>query len=109
MRKAGLRLAVVFTALGGGAGEAALAQAEPERCRGLRENMTVGGNDLQPTPEEIRQRMIKAGCPSSAASAEQAGKETKEVDQLYNELMKDSAGDLEQPSGSPTQAPSSTP
>ena len=108
MRKAGLMLAVVFAALGG-TGERALAQAEPERCRGLRENMTVGGNDLQPTPEEIRQRMIEAGCPSSAASVEQAGKETKEVDQLYNELMKDSAGDLEQPSGSPTQAPSSSP
>jgi hypothetical protein len=108
MRKAGLMLAVVFAALGGGV-ERALAQAEPEHCRGLRENMTIGGNNLQPTPEEIRRRMIEAGCPSPAASAEQAGKETKEVDQLYNELMKDSAGDLEQPSGSPTPAPSSGP
>jgi hypothetical protein len=108
MRKAGLMLAVVFAALGGGV-ERALAQAEPEHCHGLRENMTVGGNNLQPTPEEIRRRMIEAGCPSPAASAEQAGKERKEVDQLYNELMKDSVGDLEQPSGSPTQAPSSSP
>jgi hypothetical protein len=109
MRKAGLMLAVVFAALGGGGVERALAQAEPEHCHGLRENMTVGGNNLQPTPEEIRRRMIEAGCPSPAASAEQAGKERKEVDQLYNELMKDSAGDLEQPPGSPTPAPSSNP
>jgi hypothetical protein len=109
MRKAGLMFAVICTALADAAGERALAQAGPEHCRGLRENMTVGGNDLQPTPEEIRQRMVEAGCPSPAASAERAGKETKEVDQLYNELMKDSVGDQEQPSGSSSQAPSSGP
>ena len=108
MQKTGLMLAVAFTALAGSV-ERAFAQAEPERCHSLRENITVGGNDLQPTPEEIRRRMIEAGCPSPTASAEQDGKETKEVDQLYNELMKDSTRDLEQPSRAPSSAPTSSP
>jgi hypothetical protein len=109
MRKAGLMFAVICTALADAAGERALAQAGPEHCRGLRENMTVGGNDLQPTPEELRQRLIEAGCPPSAASVEQTRKETKEVDQLYNELMKESGEDLRLPSEPSPQAPPANP
>jgi hypothetical protein len=64
-------------------------------CRPLAPDVEVDGEDLQPTPDEIEERLAEDGCAPSAAEEAAGREETEEVDQLYRQLETETEQDQE--------------
>jgi hypothetical protein len=64
-------------------------------CRPLAPDVEVDGEDLQPTPDEIEERLAKGGCVVSPAEKAAEREQTEEVDQLYRQLETETEQDQE--------------
>jgi hypothetical protein len=64
-------------------------------CRPLAPDVEVDGEDLQPTPGEVKERLAEDGCTPSAAEEAAEREQTEEVNQLYRQLESETERDQE--------------